>query len=173
MNKAVFLDRDGVINFDPGDYTYKLEEFKINKGIIQNLKRLHENGYLLILITNQGGISKKIYTHNHVEAIHKYLAEKLNKVNVQLAEIYYCPHHSINEKCICRKPNSLMIEKALARFNIDPNKSYMIGDKIRDVEAAEKAGVKGIKIELNENIEPYVNDIINKGNNKSQNTNNK
>ena len=161
MNKAVFLDRDGVINFDPGDYTYKLEEFKTNEGIIQNLKRLHENGYLLILITNQGGISKKIYTHDHVEVIHKYLAEELNKVNVKLTEIYYCPHHSINENCICRKPNSLMIEKALARFNINPEKSFMIGDKMRDVEAAEKAGVKGIKIELNENIERYVDQIIN------------
>lgn len=168
MNKAVFLDRDGVINFDPGDYTFKPEEFKINEGIIQNLKRLHENGFLLIIITNQGGISKQIYTHDHVEVIHKYLAEELDKVNVQLTEIYYCPHHSVNENCICRKPNSLLIEKAIARFNIDPKKSFMIGDKMRDVEAAEKAGIKGIKVGLNENIEKYVDEILN---NKSQNTN--
>ena len=160
MNKAIFLDRDGVINFDPGDYTYLLEEFKINKGIISNLKRLYEDGFLLIIITNQGGISKQIYAHKHVETIHQYLKNELKKAGIQLTEIYYCPHHSINEKCICRKPNSLLIEKAIARFNIDPKKSYMIGDKMRDVEAAEKAGIKGIKTGLNENIEKYVDQIV-------------
>jgi len=161
MNKAIFLDRDGVINFDPGDYTYSLSEFKLNDGIIGNLKRLYDNNYLLILITNQGGISKKLYSRADVEEIHAYLAKELKKVNVELAEIYYCPHHSINEECICRKPSSLMIEKALARFDIDPNKSYMLGDKMRDVECAEDAGVKGIKVELNKNISKYVDLILN------------
>jgi D-glycero-D-manno-heptose 1,7-bisphosphate phosphatase len=161
MNKAVFLDRDGVINFDPGDYTYSLSEFKLNDGIIENLKSLYDNNYLLILITNQGGISKKLYSHQNVEEIHAYLAKELKNVNVELAEIYYCPHHSINEECICRKPSSLMIEKALARFDIDPEKSFMLGDKMRDVECAEGAGVKGIKVELNQNIKKYVNQILN------------
>jgi len=161
MNKAVFLDRDGVINHDPGDYTYHLSEFKLNDGIIENLKRLYDSGYLLIVITNQGGISKALYTHNNVDEIHTYLINELKKVGVELAEIYYCPHHSNNEKCLCRKPNSLMIEKALARFDIDPTKSFMLGDKLRDVECGENAGVKGIKIDLNENIEKYVNDILN------------
>lgn len=161
MNKAVFLDRDGVINHDPGDYTYNLSEFTLNDGIIENLKRLHNNGFLLILITNQGGISKKLYTHSNVDEIHTYFINELKKVGVSLAEAYYCPHHSNNEKCLCRKPNSLMIEKALARFNIDPKQSYMLGDKDRDVECAEKAGVKGIKVEINKNIKKYVDQIIN------------
>ncbi len=161
MNKAIFLDRDGVINFDPGDYTYKLEKFKINDGVIPSLKKLYDKDYLLFIITNQGGISKQIYTHKHVEDIHKHLADELKKVNIELTEIYYCPHHSVNEKCLCRKPNSLLIEKAIARFNINPEISFMIGDKQRDVEAAEKAGVKGIKVGLNENIEKYINQIIN------------
>lgn len=161
MNKAVFLDRDGVINFDPGDYTYNLTEFKLNEGIIANLKLLYDHGYLLIIITNQGGISKKLYTHNDVSEIHNYLKSELKKEGVELTEIYYCPHHSINEKCICRKPNPLMIQKAIARFNIDPEKSFMIGDKDRDVESAEAAGVKGIKVELNSNIKNTVNQILN------------
>lgn len=161
MNKAVFFDRDGVINHDPGDYTFLLKEFKINEGIISSLKRLYEEGYLLFIITNQGGISKKIYSHKHVENIHNYLINELRKVNVELSEIYYCPHHSINEKCLCRKPNSLLIEKAIARFDIDKGKSFMIGDKSRDIEAAEKAGIKGIKVDLNENIEKYINQILN------------
>lgn len=163
MNKAVFLDRDGVINFDPGDYTYNINEFKLNDGIIDNLKKLSDEGYLLIIITNQGGISKGLYSHANVEEIHSYLSDELKKVDVKLSEIYYCPHHSINEECICRKPNSLMIEKSLARFNIDPKQSYMIGDKMRDVECAEKAGVKGIKVDLNINIKETVNFIINNG----------
>jgi len=170
MNKAVFLDRDGVINYDPGDYTYNVSEFKLNDGIIENLKSLYDNGFMLILITNQGGISKKLYAHSDVEEIHKYFTDELNKADVKLTEVYYCPHHSINEKCICRKPNSLMIEKSLARFNIDPKKSFMIGDKMRDVECAEKAGVKGIKVEINSNIKNIVNQIVN---NKIQNSNSK
>ena len=162
MNKAIFFDRDGVINFDPGDYTYLLEEFKINDGVISSLKKLYKQGYLLVIITNQGGISKKIYTHKHVHNIHKFLANELKKVNVEFTEIYYCPHHTINEKCLCRKPGSLLIEKAIARFNIDPKQSFMIGDKPRDVEAAENAGLKGIKIGLNENIEGIVDQILNR-----------
>lgn len=160
MNKAVFLDRDGVINHDPGDYTCDVNEFKLNNGIIENLKTLYDHGFLLILITNQGGISKNLYTHQHVEEIHNYLSDELKKVGVKLTEIYYCPHHSINEKCLCRKPSSLMIEKSLARFNIDPKKSFMLGDKIRDVECAEKAGVKGFQVEINKNIRPYVEKIL-------------
>lgn len=167
MNKAIFLDRDGVINHDPGDYTYNLSEFKLNDGIIENLKKLYDEGYLLILITNQGGISKKLYTHQNVEEIHQYLHHELKKVDAELAEIYYCPHHSTNEKCLCRKPGSLMIEKALARFNIDPKKSYMLGDKPRDVECAENAGVKGIKVGINENIKKYVDTILNSNNQKA------
>ena len=168
MNKAVFFDRDGVINHDPGDYTYHIREFKLNEGIIDKMKKLYDKGFLWIVITNQGGISKKLYTHQDVEEIHQHLSDELNKVGVKLSEVYYCPHHSINENCICRKPNSLMIEKALSRFNIDPKQSYMIGDKVRDVEAAENAGIKGIKVGVNENIEKYINQILNS---KSQNSN--
>jgi len=162
MNKAVFLDRDGVINHDPGDYTHNLSEFTLNEGIVDNLKKLHENGFLLILITNQGGISKGIYSHKNVEEIHAYFNKELEKAGVKLTEVYYCPHHSINEKCLCRKPNSLMIEKALAKFNIDRKKSFMLGDKDRDVECAENAGVKGIKVEINKNIKVYVDKILNR-----------
>jgi len=161
MNKAVFFDRDGVINHDPGDYTYLLEQFHINEGVIPSLKKLSEDGYLLFIITNQGGISKKIYTHMHVHKIHAFLTEEIAKEGVKFSEIYYCPHHSVNENCLCRKPNSLLIEKAIARYNIDKEKSYMIGDKMRDVEAAENAGIKGIKVGVNENIEKYVDEILN------------
>jgi D,D-heptose 1,7-bisphosphate phosphatase len=160
MNKAVFFDRDGVINFERGEYTYLPKDFVINEGIIPSLKKLQHHGFLLIIVSNQGGISKKVYTKEQVEEVHQYLKDELRKQDIQLTEIYYCPHHEAFENCLCRKPKSLMLEKAIARFDIDIQSSYMIGDSDRDITAAEKVGLKTIKIEPNENIEKYVYKII-------------
>jgi len=148
MNKAIFLDRDGVINTERG-YTHRLDDFVILPDLYENLKLYLQKGYLLIVISNQSGIAKGLYTQAEVEVIHSFLTNELVKIGIQLSEIYYCVHHPDVSRCICRKPDSLFVEKALARFNIDPSKSYFIGDKDRDVEAAEKAGVKGILIEAN------------------------
>ena len=148
MNKAIFLDRDGVINTERG-YTHRLDDFVILPDLYENLKLYLQKGYLLIVISNQSGIAKGLYTQAEVEVIHSFLTNELVKNGIQLSEIYYCVHHPDVSRCICRKPDSLFVEKALARFNIDPSKSYFIGDKDRDVEAAEKAGVKGILIEAN------------------------
>ncbi len=162
MNKAIFLDRDGVINSDKGHYyIYKIEDFKINKGIVESLKKFQENNYLLIIISNQGGVSKGIYTIEQVEEVHNYLKKYLKKYNIELTEIYYCPHHSSNEKCLCRKPNTLLLEKAIARFNIDVSASYLIGDGERDIEAGNKVGLHTIKINANENILKYCKLIVN------------
>lgn len=161
MLKAVFLDRDGVINSDIGHYyIYKPEDFIINEGFIDSLKLLKNNGFIFIVISNQGGVSKGIYHKNDVEAVHDELKTKLLKTGIDFHEIYYCPHHPEKEKCICRKPDSLMIEKALARFNIDPAKSFMIGDSDRDIIAATNAGVRGIKIQSNQNIKSIIDQIL-------------
>ena len=153
MQKAIFLDRDGVINSDEGHYyIYKPEDFTLNDGLIETLKKWNEKGYIFIVSTNQGGIARGTYTKNNVEKVHSKLIDILNTNNLTVKEIYYCPHHNEFENCLCRKPNSLMIEKAIARFNIDINRSYMIGDNIKDIKAAEKAGVKGIKINSNQSI---------------------
>jgi D-glycero-D-manno-heptose 1,7-bisphosphate phosphatase len=148
MNKAVFLDRDGVINVERG-YTHRIEDFVILPDLVEHLQLFLEKGYLIIVVSNQSGVAKKLYTQEDVEVIHSFLTNELTKSNIQLSEIYYCIHHPDVSKCICRKPDSLFVEKALARFNIDPAASYFIGDKDRDIEAAEKAGVKGILIEAN------------------------
>jgi D-glycero-D-manno-heptose 1,7-bisphosphate phosphatase len=148
MNKAIFLDRDGVINTERG-YTHKLEDFVILPDLVENLQLYLKKGYLLIVVSNQSGVAKGLYTQSDVETIHSFLTNELTKSNIHLSEIYYCVHHPDVSRCICRKPDSLFVEKALARFNIDPSKSYFIGDKDRDVEAAEKAGVKGILIKAN------------------------
>jgi D-glycero-D-manno-heptose 1,7-bisphosphate phosphatase len=148
MNKAIFLDRDGVINTERG-YTHRIEDFVILPDVVEYLQLFLEKGYLLIVVTNQSGVAKNLYTQEDVEVVHSFLTNELTKSNIKLSEIYYCIHHPDVSKCICRKPDSLFVEKALARFNIDPDLSYFIGDKERDILAAEKAGVKGILIEAN------------------------
>ncbi len=159
MNKAIFLDRDGVINVERG-YTNRLEDFVILPDLIEVLQLFQQKGYLLIVITNQSGIAKKLYKQAEVEVLHKYLINELNTYNITLTEIYYCVHHPDVSRCICRKPDSLFVEKALARFNIDASKSYFIGDKERDVEAGEKAGVHGILIESNSSLKTILNQIV-------------
>ena len=158
MNKAVFLDRDGVINFERG-YTHRLEDFVILPDLIEVLQILKQKGYLLIVISNQSGIAKGLYLQTDTEILHTYLKDELRKKNVVLDEIYYCVHHPDVGRCICRKPDSLFVEKALARFNIDASKSYFIGDKERDTESGEKAGVKGILIEANISLKTILNQI--------------
>ena len=158
MNKAIFLDRDGVINFERG-YTHRLEDFLILPDLIDVLKILKEKGYLLIIISNQSGIAKGLYLQAETEVLHTYLKQQLSKQNIILDEIYYCIHHPDITKCLCRKPDSLFVEKALARFNIDASKSYFIGDKERDTEAGEKVGVKGILIEANISLKTILNQI--------------
>ncbi len=159
MNKAIFLDRDGVINQERG-YTHKLEDFVILPDLLEVLQLFQRKGYLLIVVSNQSGIAKGLYKQFEVETLHTYLVDELSKNNITLSEIYYCVHHPDISRCICRKPDSLFVEKALARFNIDPQKSYFIGDKERDTEAAEKAGVKGILIEANISLKTILNQII-------------
>ncbi len=156
MNKAIFLDRDGVINFERG-YTHKLEDFVILPDVIEALQLFLQKGYLLIVISNQSGIAKGLYKQSDTELLHHYLIDELNEHDISLSEIYYCVHHPDVTNCICRKPNSLFVEKAIARFNINASHSFFIGDKERDTEAGEKVGVKGILIEANTSLKNILN----------------
>ena len=156
--KAVFLDRDGVINVERG-YTHRLEDFVILPDLIEVLQQLKKKEYLLIVVSNQSGIAKGLYEQDEVEILHKFMLDEFAKNGIKISEIYYCVHHPDVSKCICRKPDSLFVEKALARFDIDAKQSYFIGDKERDTEAAEKAGVKGILIEANVSLKTILNQI--------------
>lgn len=160
MQKIIFLDRDGVINVERGEYTYNVNDFVFVDGLFSALNKLQQHGFEFIVITNQGGIAKGIYTHHHVLQINHLMQEKFKNHQLELLDIYYCPHHSDVEKCICRKPNSLLLEKAIAKYNVDCNNSFFIGDSDRDVEAAKKVGVKGIKVNKNSNLNVYFNQII-------------
>lgn len=151
--KAVFFDRDGVINNEEKHYyIHRTEDFFLNEGIIYSLKELEKKGYIFIVITNQGGISREKYSHEDVRKVHEKLKRILDGNKLHLTEIYYCPHHSDLENCLCRKPKSIMIEKGIARFNIDKEKSYFVGDRDTDIEAGRKAGLKTIKVESNQNM---------------------
>ena len=153
MNKAVFLDRDGVLNKELGDYVCRFEDFKVLEHNFAALKELQDRGYLLIVITNQGGLAKGWYSAKVLDQMHTQLITTYAEQGVLISEVYYCNHHpEYNGKCLCRKPGSLMLEKALARFGIDASQSYFIGDRERDVIAGEAAGVTGILIDSDQPI---------------------
>ncbi len=155
-NKALFLDRDGVINHDPGDYTHSLKEFHILPTVIEALQIATQRGYKIILITNQGGIAKGLYSHADVAEIHAYFRGECQKHNVVIDGIFYSPHHPDFGNSLTRKPKSLMMERAIHRFKVDTNLSVMIGDKQRDLDCAEKVGVRGILIPTNADLKDFV-----------------
>jgi D-glycero-D-manno-heptose 1,7-bisphosphate phosphatase len=158
-HKAIFLDRDGVINEERGDWTYLLEDFKVIEGLVDALKIFQQKKYLLIVISNQSGIAKGIYTKEQADYLHLHLERMLRNKGITLTEVYYCPHHPDVSKCLCRKPDSLLLEKAIARFNIDASASYFIGDAERDIAAGNKTGVRTIKIEPNSSLLQIVNQV--------------
>ncbi|MCK5691492.1 MAG: HAD family hydrolase [Bacteroidales bacterium] len=160
MKKAIFLDRDGTINNNCDHYyIWHKEELLLNPGVGEALAELRSRGYLLIVITNQGGISKGEFTAGDVDLLHVHLRSMLAKEGISLDEVYYCPHHPMVESCLCRKPQPLMIEKALARFGIDPLSSWMIGDAERDIEAGKAAGLRTILIEPNSDLREVLGKI--------------
>ncbi len=152
MRKVVFLDRDGVINNNAEYYIYRWENIVINPGVLEALTKLQANRYEFVVISNQSGIAKNIYTQWDVEVLHDKLREYFQLHGISILEFYYCIHHPEVSLCLCRKPSSLLFEKAIARFRIDISNSWMIGDQPRDIEAAEKVGIKGILIEPNSNL---------------------
>lgn len=156
MHKAVFLDRDGVINYERGEYNYKPEHILFNKGIIESLQYLSRKGYVFIVISNQGGIGKGLYSNDNVVNVNNIISNFLSENNIKILDFFYCPHHSSQTKCICGKPDSLLLEKAMAVYDINPDESYFIGDADRDMEAALKAGVTPVKIEPNDDLMNYI-----------------
>lgn len=153
MDKAAFFDRDGVINKEIGDYVFELDKFELSPSVIGLMKAAIDKKYKLIVVTNQSGIAKGIYDHSHVGEIHEHMSSLLQEEGIQLTDIYYCPHHPDYSNCLCRKPGSLMLEKAVAKYDLDVSKCFLVGDRDRDVESAESIGIKGIKIESNSSLD--------------------
>jgi len=152
-NKAVFLDRDGVLNRELGDYVCRLEDFDVLTHNFAPLKQLQDRGYLLLVATNQGGLDKGWYTEEELGRMHQHLKDAYKPHGVTFAGIYYCPHHPLfSGPCNCRKPMPGLLLRGIEEHNIDPAQSYFIGDRERDVEAGEAAGVTGILINSDQPI---------------------
>jgi D-glycero-D-manno-heptose 1,7-bisphosphate phosphatase len=160
MRKAIFFDRDGTLNNNQDHYyIWKPEDFKLNPGVVETLLELKQRGFLLIVVTNQGGVAKEEYSIDHVEQFHDHLCLTLEKEGIVLDEIYTCPHHNSIEACLCRKPLPLMIEKAIARYGIDPKQSWFVGDSERDKEAGIASGINTIGIESNSDLSQVLDEI--------------
>ncbi|MDR2790513.1 MAG: D-glycero-beta-D-manno-heptose 1,7-bisphosphate 7-phosphatase [Campylobacteraceae bacterium] len=138
--KAIFLDRDGVINEDRG-YVYKPENFVFKEHIFELLQTCAANGYLLFIVTNQSGIARGYYTESDFLELTEYMTGEFAKRNIQITKLYYCPH-APEFNCQCRKPNPKMLLDAQKEFHIDMNASWLIGDKESDIKAAQNAGIK-------------------------------
>ena len=137
MKPAVFIDRDGTL-IEEVNFLSRLEDLRFFPFTIESIKLLKDSGYLIIVVTNQSGIGRRIFEESAMHAIHEKIQEDLPE---KLDGFYFCPHLP-GEGCACRKPNPGMIEAACADFAIDLENSWMIGDKAIDVETGFKAGIK-------------------------------
>lgn len=145
MNKAVFFDRDGVINqkAKEHDYIKTWDEFKLIDGIIDVMQHVQSKGYKIIIVTNQRGIARGIMTINDLNNIHENLRQFLHAYNICITDIFYCPH-DIHENCDCRKPKVGMFLKAKKLYNIHFEQSFLIGDSLTDIMAANTLKIKSI-----------------------------
>ena len=159
--KLFLLDRDGVINRERGDYTWLPEHLEILPHVVPNLLKLQGAGFQFAVITNQSGIAKGLYGNSEVNDIHNRIASELEKEGIEVLAWYFCPHHPDFGRCLCRKPGSLNLEKACARFGANKAQSWYIGDRDRDISAGQAAGLNTIKIESNEDWSPYINALLN------------
>lgn len=147
MNPCVFLDRDGVIIVDKG-YVHRREDVTLLAGVATSLAVLREQGFLLIVITNQSGIGRGYYNHFDVFAVHRVIQSLLITASaVQLDAIYYCPHLP-QDGCHCRKPAPYLLQQAQRDHAVDLARSYFVGDRDSDIECARRGGVQGIKSSL-------------------------
>ncbi|MBW4889925.1 HAD family hydrolase [Mucilaginibacter sp. HMF5004] len=157
--KAVFLDRDGVLNKELGDYVCRVDDFKVLDNF-EALKTLQDRGYLLIVATNQGGLAKGWYTEADLATMHQHLRDTYKAHGVEFTDMFYCPHHpDFTGDCDCRKPKPGLLLQGIAKYNIDPAQSYFIGDRERDVIAGTAAGVKGILIDSDQPISSVLDQI--------------
>lgn len=146
LNKALFLDRDGIINIDHG-HVFEIEKFDFVDGIFDLCQKAQENGYLIIVVTNQAGIGKGFYTQEQFLELTQWVEQEFQKREINISKTFYCPYHieakveKYRQDSFDRKPNPGMIVKAIAEFDVDPEQSIMIGDKETDMQAAKAANI--------------------------------
>lgn len=168
MNKAVFLDRDGTLNEDPG-YLGDPKQLKLFSDTAKSLALLKNNyNFLLIVISNQSGVARGLISIKDVEAVNDEINKQLQKYNVKIDAFYFCPFHpdfNSEVECKCRKPSPKMIYDAAKDYNIDLTQSYFVGDTISDLECGKNAGVKSILVKTGYGAKSFY--ALNKENNFS------
>lgn len=144
MNRAVFLDRDGTIARDV-HYCRRVEDFELLPTVPQAIRLLNENGFRVVVVTNQSGIARGYFTEEILEQIHQKMKDELAKHNARVDAIYYCPHHP-DDGCDCRKPKTALFLKAAKELDIDFNRSYVVGDMQMDIDAGKALGCRTILV---------------------------
>ena len=139
FKKALFLDRDGIINIDHG-YVSKIENFEFSEGIFDFLTLFIDKGYTLFIVTNQSGIGRGYYSQEDFDVLTSWMLLELGKKNITIESVHHC-YHAPEEKCNCRKPETGMVEQILSLHNIDLENSWMIGDKQSDIDLARNAKI--------------------------------
>jgi D-glycero-D-manno-heptose 1,7-bisphosphate phosphatase len=152
MKKAVFLDRDGTIIRDM-IYLNDPAQIEVFKESYPALKLLHDDSYLIILITNQSGVARGVVDEKNLKKINELIVADFREKDTLITDVYYCPH-PVDGGCECRKPNAGMLKRAAQKYGIDLRKSWMVGDRMTDVEAGRRADCKGSILLQNETTPP-------------------
>lgn len=145
---VVFLDRDGTINVDKA-YVYKIADFEFLPGAMEALSLLRKAGYRLVIVTNQSGVARGYYSEDDLRTLHDWLVETLAREGIDIAGIYYCPHHpeaaakAYRLECSCRKPGLALFYRAASELDIDVDRSIAIGDRTRDLQICRHSGCRG------------------------------
>jgi heptosyltransferase-2 len=142
---TVFLDRDGTINREPGGYVTGPEKLEMIPGSAQAIARLNRSGIRVVLVTNQSGIGRGLFTVGDLERIHLRLLDELAQAGARLDAVYFCPHHP-DDGCRCRKPETLMVDRAVEELAVDLCRAYVVGDQTRDIHLAQRVGAKGVLV---------------------------
>jgi D-glycero-D-manno-heptose 1,7-bisphosphate phosphatase len=141
-HKALFLDRDGVINIDKG-YVHKIVDFIFTDHIFKIISHFQKKGYLIVVVTNQSGIARGFYSEQDFLDLTDWMINEFSLKGIRIEKVYFCPHHpDFDIVCNCRKPSPGMILKATKDLNIDLENSILIGDNQSDLDAGQSAGVK-------------------------------
>lgn len=139
--RALFLDRDGVINKEK-NYVHKIDDFEFIEGIFDLCKFYQKNGFIIIVITNQSGIARGYYDEKDFAVLTDWMIEQFKNQGIDIAKVYHCPHHpDFTGACSCRKPDIGLILEAKEEFDLNLHDSVLVGDKISDIDAAKKAGI--------------------------------
>ena len=150
-NKAVLLDRDGTLIQERG-HIGTIRQVRFIRGAFTALKKLCRHGFKIVIVSNQSGVARDIISQLQVEKVNRYILETLNLHDIKIDALYYCPHHprygngSFKKKCNCRKPAAGMAKTAQKKLNLSLRKCYVIGDKLSDIELAQKINAKGILV---------------------------